>query len=128
MTSITYTYFDGEWVNDKPNGYGTLYEMGQSTGEGTIDKITKGYFVDGLMNGEMSASIFSDETEFKSTFMADMGDAPDISADYAHLNLDFGASETKIIYAVYSAEGSDMYWWSYKGPDDLLAAIGFDDN
>lgn len=66
-SKMSYTYFEGAWENDKPNGYGENHLIYPQ--EGDLSVTRSGNYTDGYENGEMAVSW----GECTATYVSDMG-------------------------------------------------------
>lgn len=142
--SLYYTLYDGTWLNDAPNGEGTVNGYQRQYEEEEFGSyyivITTGTFTNGLYDGEFTRTLtdnYNTGLSFSGTFTADMGQVSDVYDQYPQYHdhgyeLDRQHQEGSIIYVFMEnttdSNWDDWLWWSYISPGEKLSIPGFSDS
>ena len=120
----TYSYYDGMWKEDAPNGAGTIYYMNRKSAGTTINQAIQGDFLSGMLNGVAQVTIADTNGEFCGTVVANQGKVEDVRDQYPDYDF-MDAPEDAIVYVVLEQEGSDFFWWLSMKADERLGVYGY---
>jgi len=127
----SYVGFEGQWKDDRPNGFGAVYQYnGGSEEVPEYKRVTYGNFDDGIQNGIMSVLISTGETQdilFAGTYEAvnGVGTEVDIQTDNYEI-LEEIPENQKLIGVIPSvSEGYDIYIKIMQKAKETLSALGF---
>lgn len=136
-SSLYYSLYDGPWLDDAPNGEGTVsdYERQSEADEfgSRCVEIDTGTFTNGLYDGGFTKTIndnYNTGLSFSGTFTADMGQVSDVYDQYPQYH-DYEDvyrlhQEGDIIYVFLENTTTTWLWWAYISPGEKLAISGFD--
>lgn len=121
----TYKIYYGNWVDGKPNGQGTSEIRYVEYSDTYVNKKFEGNFTDGLYNGTMTATLYSDGLAFTGTCDIIMGKATkDVRNDYP--DYDINEPAERIVYTVLLNDESSTYWWFTCGEATIFGTPGFE--
>ncbi len=132
LDDSSYEVFEGTFKDDKPEGFGILYENGLSavTSQNVMQKLTYGNFTGGLENGEMTVNAVLGEypdTYFTTTYTADNGKVAPLEGELIDYNIvseaPAGTNLSIIIPCV--EEGDEFFIPIYLAEDSLLGVTAF---
>ena len=132
LDNSSYEVFEGTFKNDKPEGFGILYESGLSavTAQNTMQKLTYGNFTGGLEDGEMTVNAVLGEypdTYFTTTYTAADGKVAPLEGELIDYNIVSEAPEgTSLSIIIPCVEDVDEFFIPiYLSEDSLLGVDAF---
>ena len=132
LDNSSYEVFEGTFKNDKPEGFGILYESGLSavTAQNTMQKLTYGNFTGGLEDGEMTVNAVLGEypdTYFTTTYTAADGKVAPLEGELIDYNIVSEAPEgTSLSIIIPCVEDGDEFFIPiYLSEDSLLGVDAF---